>query len=104
MGGALGQSLTAVIVALLSGGGIFGIFYGRKTVKAQAESINIATAQNVVTLVNTQMEHLERQHAHDQKEWEKRIHAKDLECDTKLAEMAGHIRILESQVRKLLSQ
>lgn len=100
----LWQSVTAVVVALLSGGGIFGIIYGRRTVKAQAESINIVTAQNVVTLVNTQMEHLERQHAHEQREWEKKIRDKDHECDKKLADMAGQILTLERQVRKLLTQ
>lgn len=91
------QAITPIVVAALTGGGLFGFFFSRKTVKAQAESVNITTAKNVVSMVNAEMQRVEKSRAHERAEWERR----DQECDRRLKEMQKEIDNLKLEISQL---
>lgn len=90
MSGSLVATLTALVVALLGSGGLAGIYFGRKTVVAQADSVNVATAENVVRLVNAQMEQLRRDHEQERQEYSRRIEA-----------LQAQVQVLRDQIRAL---
>lgn len=95
-------AITSIVVALIGGGGLAGIAYGRRTVIAQADSINVATAQNVVKLVNAQLEHSEKEHAHERKNLEVQIKRERIECQHQIDALKAKVEGLQSQIERLL--
>lgn len=95
-------AITSIVVALIGGGGLAGIAYGRRTVIAQADSINVSTAQNVVRLVNAQLESSEKEHRHERDVWEAQIKRERLECLEQIDVLNAKVESLQHQIERLI--
>lgn len=95
-------AITSVVVALIGGGGLAGIAYGRRTVIAQADSINVATAQNVVRLVNAQLESSEKEHRHERDAWELQMKREREDCQRQIESCQAQVAGLQKQIEKIL--
>lgn len=95
-------AITSIIVALIGGGGLAGIAYGRRTVIAQADSINVETAQNVVKLVNAQLEQSEKEHKHEREVWEAQVQRERVECQRQIDILKDKVEFCQGQIEKLM--